>query len=566
MRLAPNGKPSNLTPEQYALVRTPAFKRWFGDWENSPETASKFVDRNGEPLVVYRGNRERLGYEFTLGHNLLGKDTINNFGHFFTPDKFIAERYAEDFMQNDKGYILEVFLNAKKVLDLKGLLFRAFNENFIQALESKGVNFSGFNELKKGILNYEWTIDKIDGTKSTPTIYDYFDFFPSLRELFIKNGFEGVEFLEQSRGGGITYVVFNSNQIKMADGSNTTFDGGSPDIRYKQGGNTDYKTGLKDKEIYSKKVRAKNLQLTKELAKLNSPINKQKKIVISKYGEFEDAWLENDEDVIKLRDLIKQRSDLRQEKRKFTNKNIEELKKLGYTDWVVKDYKTNLLVDWSSYDAEGKAEGLTGTERIIAIGNKTFLKSIIEKTEHREEYTYHIQDSKTKPNLWVLVETWQGYYLKKGGYVRLAKTPAPKSERIYGSKTNKPKSSASSSSAKSIKFSEDTLQKIKNKVAEHNEKYPNKKITVAVAKAVVRRGMGAYSSTHRPTIKGGKPNSRVAWGLARLNAFTYKAVHGKSKSGKYNQDDDLFNELGMRVKDYENGGKISTFAYTIGGL
>lgn len=31
--LAPNGKPSNLTPEQYQQVRTPEFKKWFGDWE-----------------------------------------------------------------------------------------------------------------------------------------------------------------------------------------------------------------------------------------------------------------------------------------------------------------------------------------------------------------------------------------------------------------------------------------------------------------------------------------------------------------------------------------------------
>ena len=41
--LAPNGKPSNLTPEQYKLVRTPAFKKWFGDWENDPANASKVV-------------------------------------------------------------------------------------------------------------------------------------------------------------------------------------------------------------------------------------------------------------------------------------------------------------------------------------------------------------------------------------------------------------------------------------------------------------------------------------------------------------------------------------------
>lgn len=51
--LAPNGNPSNLTERQYAQVRTKAFKEWFGDWENDPKNASKVVDENGEPLVVY---------------------------------------------------------------------------------------------------------------------------------------------------------------------------------------------------------------------------------------------------------------------------------------------------------------------------------------------------------------------------------------------------------------------------------------------------------------------------------------------------------------------------------
>jgi len=53
--IAPNGKKSNLTPEQYKLVRTPEFKKWFGDWENDPKNASQVVDENGEPLVVYHG-------------------------------------------------------------------------------------------------------------------------------------------------------------------------------------------------------------------------------------------------------------------------------------------------------------------------------------------------------------------------------------------------------------------------------------------------------------------------------------------------------------------------------
>ena len=41
--LAPNGKPSNLNPIQYKLVRTKAFKDWFGDWENDPANASKVI-------------------------------------------------------------------------------------------------------------------------------------------------------------------------------------------------------------------------------------------------------------------------------------------------------------------------------------------------------------------------------------------------------------------------------------------------------------------------------------------------------------------------------------------
>ena len=36
-------------------VRTRAFKEWFGDWENDAKNASKVVDGNGEPLVVYHG-------------------------------------------------------------------------------------------------------------------------------------------------------------------------------------------------------------------------------------------------------------------------------------------------------------------------------------------------------------------------------------------------------------------------------------------------------------------------------------------------------------------------------
>lgn len=138
--------------------------------------------------------------------------------------------------------------------------------------------------------------------------------------------------------------------------------------------------------------------------------------------------------------------------------------------------------------------------------------------------------------------------MKRPGRRSASQTPAPKREQIRGSKKNKPKSAASKSSAKSIDFSERTLNSIKALVEKYNKRNSAKKITLSTAKAVVRRGMGAYSSTHRPTISGGRPNSRTAWGLARLKAFMRKktgsttangAVVGKSIKKSYKQDDDL---------------------------
>lgn len=49
---APNGQPTKLTERQWVQVRTPNFLRWFGDWINDPQNASKVVDENGEPRVV----------------------------------------------------------------------------------------------------------------------------------------------------------------------------------------------------------------------------------------------------------------------------------------------------------------------------------------------------------------------------------------------------------------------------------------------------------------------------------------------------------------------------------
>lgn len=97
--LAPNGKPSNLSPELYAYVRTPEFKEFFGDWEKGKGIGHSCVlDGNGEPLVLYRGQWSHEDKPFV------------NYGDgiYFTPQRDAAIGYGMDLDP------IPAFVNARK--------------------------------------------------------------------------------------------------------------------------------------------------------------------------------------------------------------------------------------------------------------------------------------------------------------------------------------------------------------------------------------------------------------------------------------------------------------------
>lgn len=109
--------------------------------------------------------------------------------------------------------------------------------------------------------------------------------------------------------------------------------------------------------------------------------------------------------------------------------------------------------------------------------------------------------------------------------------PAPKKDRIHGSKTN-PKGSAAG--GKVVKFSEKVETALHNKVTEHNKTASEgRKATISQLKAVYRRGAGAFSSSHRP----GK--TRDQWAMARVNAYLHLLKSGSPSNPKYVQDNDL---------------------------
>ena len=223
--LAPNRKPSNLNAEQYDLVRTTAFKNWFGDWEKLALTkfydsgidevslsklesnVSKVIDENGEPLVVYHGSYNQIN-EFSVEVN----------AHYFTNKRIVAETYGKN--------VLSCFLNIKNPV-IWNANCSQFNdvENYINKLDS--ALWWAINKNESSSFYGVFVSENTDGV----IVEDIVDTANEMSfEDFTKN---------KNKYCANIYMVSNSNQIKLADGTNTLFDSNNEDIRFDKGGATE---------------------------------------------------------------------------------------------------------------------------------------------------------------------------------------------------------------------------------------------------------------------------------------------------------------------------------------
>jgi hypothetical protein len=78
-------------------TRSTNFKNWFGDRQNDPKNASKVVDKNWEPWMVFHGGKKKFD-EFKTW---LNSQWWWSFGVFTTSQKEIAESYAKEKWDND---------------------------------------------------------------------------------------------------------------------------------------------------------------------------------------------------------------------------------------------------------------------------------------------------------------------------------------------------------------------------------------------------------------------------------------------------------------------------------
>ena len=115
------------------------------------------------------------------------------------------------------------------------------------------------------------------------------------------------------------------------------------------------------------------------------------------------------------------------------------------------------------------------------------------------------------------------------------KTPAKPSERRRGS-TRNPRGSAGATRG-GIKLSAANIKTLENYRDEHNKKVGDakgKKANLGALKAVFRRGAGAFSTSHRPSVR-----SRDQWALGRVKAFLRLLSSGRPSNPKYTTDYDL---------------------------
>lgn len=189
---APNGAPSNLNAEQWVLVRTKRFKRWFGDWEaEGNDDVSKVVDESGEPKVVYHGTWDKF--------NEFSREKLGGFLEIETTParSFIGFWFSENPMSGFDDY-MECFINLRSPKEYESL----------------------------GGLDYDLESSGEDNISNRRNIgHEY-------RNTSIHDGNDGVIINYDLETRGYSFVAFFPEQIKSATGNVGTYARENPDIRY----------------------------------------------------------------------------------------------------------------------------------------------------------------------------------------------------------------------------------------------------------------------------------------------------------------------------------------------
>ena len=243
------------------VTQSQQFKRWFGDWQNNPETASKVVNADGTPKVVYH----QTGNDFTIfdvRKNGAGtRDNETPFGIFL------------------KSSIRDIGLNGKKQMalyaNIRNPLYAQDRADLTRQLRELSPEYDAirqdhaaldkeykqkFEDAKRNFINFltEWKKNhpgessrSLYGTPEFERVFDAEDAVVEewtskadalsvrakevLTDALKQAGYDGVILANDAGSWGRStdaYIALSENQVKSATDNVGTFDRDNPDIRY----------------------------------------------------------------------------------------------------------------------------------------------------------------------------------------------------------------------------------------------------------------------------------------------------------------------------------------------
>lgn len=199
------------------VLKSKQFIRWFGDWQNKPETASKIVNADGTPKVMYHGTQSSFtafDKKKAKSYGYYGK------GFYFTNSESQAQQY---------GNSMAVYLDVKNPLEQgKNSISKKQLRKFLEAVAE--------NE------DYDiWNYGTEDISEIVDSIYknDAFSVLQDVNATAIGDFAEAIALFNKvnktSYDGIVTpteTVVYEPTQIKSATDNIGTFDGRNDDIRF----------------------------------------------------------------------------------------------------------------------------------------------------------------------------------------------------------------------------------------------------------------------------------------------------------------------------------------------
>ena len=273
----PSGERSRLTYIQQVLVRTSAFKNWFGDWELAAnrfvadgkqnfqkhfKDVSKVIDMvTLEPRVLYHGTMSEEEF-FTF--DVTREKGVGRPYAYFSYNKPYAEHFTKVRQrEGDKAepHLYEVFLNVRHPFLAQGRDYVDKDknaENWLKTITGTIV-WDRYGSIERDDIAkaVESTINNQVG-RYVKSIYpsdtqNKFwklmagDIDKDFKYFLMAYDFDGVFYSEEfardydlDNPAQFTFAItcFDAQQIKLADARNTQFDPFNNDIRFEKGGKT----------------------------------------------------------------------------------------------------------------------------------------------------------------------------------------------------------------------------------------------------------------------------------------------------------------------------------------